>query len=1272
METVTNMMKKRYLRRGIIYFLTCNLILNTWLPAVLAEVVLQPDGLINGTITVSSLADGVQNMTASDSAIGHFSSFDIAAGNTVYCVQPNSSANALFRIFSGDGTQIYGRFEANGNIFLIDPAGILFGAGSQINVNGLVASGLDISNQDFLDGNYEFVAGGGNVGAVINNGAITAAEGVALIGRKILNTGTIKTGTGGIVVMAAGDEVVIGQPGSDVVVRMDSVTMPGEGDGDVINDGLIESKSGTVVLAAGDMFSTALELEKVSGGIGRIEQNGTIDTAGTSGDGGRIMLTAADEVILSAGSLTKANAGATGDSGLVVVHSRGQTTIEADAKIEAMGGYVPYDITDEFDDVVDTSVEISGDYVNFAGDVDASALYGKRGKIIIDALNMTIEDGYMPDAPPDNTVYEKWIEAQSYASTDVELVAHSKTEGNIIAKPISDGVIEGGSGDIVLRTKYDTGGIEFMPGPGGDRTAIHTTEGGNVYMLAGEDGIAIGDIISFVPQHAPAEWIVEPGKIRLLTTNYGDITTGQLSVEGGSYDEISVIASGDLLINGDVTTYAHQVDEDLEVGQARTCLVSEHGDVEINGVVTVEAHAKYESTADIHIDAARDVRIDLGGGQILATALTSAQGTANASVLIHAGKETEPAEKGSITITNPKSAGKAIYLRAQTQGSKAEIYSDGKAPADVEVTDGESHTKLELDEKNTDDCPDCPKPPGLDTPLPPITVPDATTTHMGNSVNANVLDNDSLPQGGELTAHVLDDPEHGVLVDFDPETGEYTYQPDEGFVGEDTFTYITTDGELFSETATVTITVTNTLPDLGDDTATTHMGDTVTGIDVVSNDVDPDGDAFTVDSFVYQGEGTLVKNENGTFTYTPPEGFVGDDSFTYTTSDGQDGVSSEPAIAVITVTNALPVLGDDAATTHMNDPVSSINVLANDADPDGDGFAVDSFLYEGSGTLIQNEDGTFTYIPPEGFVGEDSFTYTTNDSQIGVSSGSATVKISVINALPTLADDTVATEQNITVTIDVLANDFDPDGDPLSVGGFTYEGGGTLILNDDGTFSFTPEPGFAGQDSFTYSATDPEAGAELALANVTITVNPAPVVAIPFIAPAPGLERVEFDVSGCPALVKWAAAELGIDERVMQIWTVNTLASSQDIQPCDACEKLKNVAAILRDDGGTRIAALAQVIGEYASSTAPPTPEQMASVADVISRNARANNHYAEAGEYVDAIVAYVGILNNDLAFSPEESIMFAVDKYVAPLAENQGAGLAVYIAARLVAVGGS
>ncbi len=124
--------------------------MNTSLPVALAEVVLQPEGVINGTITVTELGEGItQDMFASDGAIGHFSDFDIAAGHTVYCEQPGTSANALFRVFSGDGTQILGNFTADGNIYLIDPAGILFGADSQVNVNQLIASSLDISDGDF-------------------------------------------------------------------------------------------------------------------------------------------------------------------------------------------------------------------------------------------------------------------------------------------------------------------------------------------------------------------------------------------------------------------------------------------------------------------------------------------------------------------------------------------------------------------------------------------------------------------------------------------------------------------------------------------------------------------------------------------------------------------------------------------------------------------------------------------------------------------------------------------------------------------------------------------------------------------------------------------------------------------------------------------------------------------------------------------------------------------------------------------------------------------
>ena len=456
-------------------------------------------------------------------------------------------------------------------------------------------------------------------------------------------------------------------------------------------------------------------------------------------------------------------------------------------------------------------------------------------------------------------------------------------------------------------------------------------------------------------------------------------------------------------------------------------------------------------------------------------------------------------------------------------------------------------------------------------------MPDVATTHMGDPVGGNVLDNDSLPQGGNLTAILMTEPKHGELTEFNFETGEYTYQPDEGYVGTDTFTYIASDGELFAEPITVTINVTNTLPEAQGESSTTHMGKLVNGT-IQDNVSDPDNDPFTT-------------------------------------------------------------------------------ALVTDAE---------------HGILTLNPDGTYSYQPDEGYVGPDGFTYSAIDGQTGAEPTEATVTITMINRLPGLGDDTATTEQDVAVGINVLANDIDPDGDTISVDNFLYEGSGTLVLNEDGTFTYTPSDGFAGEDSFTYSAADPQAGAQLAQANVTITVNQKPASAVPTsIAAVPGLERVEFEISGCPALTKWVAAELGVKESTMQIWAMNTMASTRGIQPCDACAKLKTAAMILRDNGGIRSAALAQVIGEFSSGALPLSEEQDSSIIAAIANNLGTNSHYAMAGEYLDSLAMYVGTLSNDLNFSATDSAMLAAERYIAPLTEGESdnADLAAFLAVRLAAL---
>jgi len=153
--------------------------------------------------------------------------------------------------------------------------------------------------------------------------------------------------------------------------------------------------------------------------------------------------------------------------------------------------------------------------------------------------------------------------------------------------------------------------------------------------------------------------------------------------------------------------------------------------------------------------------------------------------------------------------------------------------------------------------------------------------------------------------------------------------------------------------------------------------------------------------------------------------------------------------------------------------------------------------------------------------------------------------------------------------------------------------------------------------------------------------------------------------------MKWAADELGIDERRIYIWAAIALAFDMDIQPCDACARLKDASAILRDTEGTYITALASAVNQFASVTTPPSEEQMASIADAISRHVSDDTYYATAGQWLDALVEYIGILSSDLGWSLDEAVTLVTDKYVAPAIEGADANLAAFIAMQLADFGG-
>jgi hypothetical protein len=265
---------------------------------------------------------------------------------------------------------------------------------------------------------------------------------------------------------------------------------------------------------------------------------------------------------------------------------------------------------------------------------------------------------------------------------------------------------------------------------------------------------------------------------------------------------------------------------------------------------------------------------------------------------------------------------------------------------------------------------------------------------------------------------------------------------------------------------------------------------------VLTNDIDTDpqdvltvaqvnGSAANVGTEITLASGALLTvNSDGSFTYVPPPNFVGEDTFTYRATDGI--VVSNEATVTITVldVNVAPVAVDDAYSMQLDDVLliePAPGVLGNDTDPDGD--VLTAVLVDEpapGGILSLDADGGFTFTPLA--AGTFTFTYDACDRADPADPDRlcdrATVTITVLagNEPPVAIDDAygVPVEANLVVLQHqgVLANDTDPNGDPLTAKLVTDVANGTLALGTDGSFTYEPDPGFVGFDTFTYVAND--------------------------------------------------------------------------------------------------------------------------------------------------------------------------------------------------------
>jgi hypothetical protein len=280
---------------------------------------------------------------------------------------------------------------------------------------------------------------------------------------------------------------------------------------------------------------------------------------------------------------------------------------------------------------------------------------------------------------------------------------------------------------------------------------------------------------------------------------------------------------------------------------------------------------------------------------------------------------------------------------------------------------------------------------------------------------------------------------------------------------------------------------TNRPPTATDDQAQTSAGQAVT-IPVLANDTDGDGDPLSLIGVGAAAHGLteLVGNE---VRYTPDAGFTGSDGFSYTVSDGQLSATASVALTVTAPPTIDPlVLNDDSASAQSGAAVD-IAVLANDVGPSGVTLTLSAVTAPAHGQAVITGDKV-RYTPDANFAGTDTFTYTVNasDGQVAQALVSVEVTIQPTNGDPMVVDDGATTNQDMPVTIDLLANDSDPEGDPLIVTRVNQGSLGTVQWWRDGRVTYTPYPGVSGTDRFDYNVWDGNDGQ--AAGEVTIIIQP--------------------------------------------------------------------------------------------------------------------------------------------------------------------------------------
>jgi large repetitive protein len=453
----------------------------------------------------------------------------------------------------------------------------------------------------------------------------------------------------------------------------------------------------------------------------------------------------------------------------------------------------------------------------------------------------------------------------------------------------------------------------------------------------------------------------------------------------------------------------------------------------------------------------------------------------------------------------------------------------------------------------------------------PSIVNDSATTPEDTPRAIDVLSNDDPGSVGPLTITEINgtpissgspvtilDPVTGLpqgivrLVDggnADPADDFLEFVPAPGFNGTvEPFTYTVEDGlgNELEGTVNVTVIPANDPPVATDDSTVTPAN-TPVSVDVLGNDNDPDGDTLTISevngSPIIEG-GPAIPVLNGTvalvggeLVFTPTPGYTGPADFDYVIEDPTGATSSATVTITVGQPNLPPAAQNDTDSTDEDTPITvsaADGVIQSagtpggvDSDPNGDSLSVNAVNGDATdvgqpvvgtyGTLVLNQDGSYSYTPTAaaqalgvGDTAADVFTYTISDPAGATASATLTITVNGTNDAPEAVNDSALVGQDVNATGNLLDNDTDPDGDPLTVTDFTVGGVpgalgapidipnvGTLTVNGDGTYLFDPLPTFQGPvPPVVYTMEDPSGATDSATLNIVVDWSNDPPVAL--------------------------------------------------------------------------------------------------------------------------------------------------------------------------------